>query len=66
MRLLNILGVATLSLSGFSYALQVSGEPDVNDTLVKQHLLDRENMIKLEKTHRQGWLCCTPSTTPPE
>lgn len=64
MRLLNIFGAASLSLSGFSAALQVSGEPDVNDTLVKQHLLDRDNMIKLEKTHRQGSLCCISSTTP--
>ena len=52
MRLLSILGVATLSL-GASAAL-VEGEPDVNNTLVQKHLRDRQKLINLEKTHRQG------------
>lgn len=53
MRLLSILGVATLSLS--ASAALVEGEPDVNSTLVQQHLRDRQKLITLEKTHRQGW-----------
>lgn len=64
MRLHAILGLATLSLSGFSTALQISGEPDVNDALVKQHLVDREKMISLEEKHRQGTFCCIPSPIP--
>lgn len=53
MRLLCILGIASLSLFGVS-GLSVEGEPDVNAPLVQQHIRDREKMIKLEKTHRQG------------
>ncbi|ODM21215.1 hypothetical protein SI65_04268 [Aspergillus cristatus] len=54
MRLLSILGVATLSLS--ASAALVEGEPDVNSTLVQQHLRDRQKLITLEKTHRQDHL----------
>jgi adenosine deaminase/adenosine deaminase CECR1 len=54
MHLLSILGIAALSLSGFSTALAIEGEPNVNGTLVQQHLRDREKLIALEKTHRQG------------
>jgi adenosine deaminase CECR1 len=54
MHLLSILGIVTLSLSGFSTALAIEGEPNVNGTLVQQHLRDREKLIALEKTHRQG------------
>ncbi|KAJ5633286.1 hypothetical protein N7490_009625 [Penicillium lividum] len=53
MQILRILGIATLTLSGFSAALTVQGEPDVNDPLVLEHLRDREKLITLEKTHRQ-------------
>ncbi|OQE72397.1 hypothetical protein PENNAL_c0097G10735 [Penicillium nalgiovense] len=53
MHLLSILGIAALSLSGFSTALAIEGEPNVNGTLVQQHLRDREKLIALEKTHRQ-------------
>ncbi|KAJ5284794.1 hypothetical protein N7524_000100 [Penicillium chrysogenum] len=53
MHLLSILGIVTLSLSGFSTALAIEGEPNVNGTLVQQHLRDREKLIALEKTHRQ-------------
>lgn len=56
MRLLSIIGVATLSLSSFSAAVSIEGEPDVNAPLVQQHLKDREKLITLEKTHRQGSL----------
>jgi len=59
MRLLSILGVATLSLS--ASAALVEGEPDINSTLVQQHLRDRQKLITLEKTHRQGQI---PSTKP--
>lgn len=54
MHLLSILKVATLSLVGISSALTALGDPDVNDPLVLEHLRDRENLITLEKTHRQG------------
>lgn len=54
MHLLSILGIATLSLSGVSTALAIEGEPNVNAPLVQQHLRDREKLIALEKTHRQG------------
>lgn len=54
MRLLSILGIASLSISGVSAALAIQGEPNVNDTLVLQHLKDRQKLIALEKTHRQG------------
>lgn len=54
MHLFSIIGIVTLSLSGFSTALAIEGGPNVNDTLVQQHLRDREKMIALEKTHRQG------------
>ena len=54
MRLLSILGVAAVSISGASAALAVEGEPDVNSTLVQEHLKNREKLIALEKTHRQG------------
>ena len=54
MRLLSILGIASLSISGVSAALVIEGEPNVNDTLVLQHLKDRQKLIALEKTHRQG------------
>lgn len=54
MRLLSILGIASLSISGVSAALVIQGEPNVNDTLVLQHLKDRQKLIALEKTHRQG------------
>lgn len=53
MRLLSILGIATLSLSSVS-ALTIDSEPDVNSTLVQEHLKDRQKLITLEKTHRQG------------
>ncbi|CAG8128225.1 unnamed protein product [Penicillium olsonii] len=53
MRLLSILGVAAVSISGASAALAVEGEPDVNSTLVQEHLKNREKLIALEKTHRQ-------------
>ncbi|KOS46175.1 hypothetical protein ACN38_g2844 [Penicillium nordicum] len=53
MRLLSILGIASLSISGVSAALAIEGEPNVNDTLVLQHLKDRQKLIALEKTHRQ-------------
>ncbi|KAJ5783219.1 hypothetical protein N7457_004993 [Penicillium paradoxum] len=53
MRLLSIFGIATLSLSGISTALIIEGEPDVNASLVQQHLRNREKLIALEKTHRQ-------------
>jgi adenosine deaminase/adenosine deaminase CECR1 len=54
MRLLSIFAVVTLSLSGLSTALIVQGEPEINDPLVLEHLRDREKLITLEKTHRQG------------
>lgn len=54
MRLLSVLGLATLSISGVSAGLAIEGEPNVNATLVKQHLRDRAKLIALEKTHRQG------------
>ncbi|KAK4868629.1 hypothetical protein LT330_006831 [Penicillium expansum] len=53
MRLLSVLGLATLSISGVSAGLAIEGEPNVNATLVKQHLRDRAKLIALEKTHRQ-------------
>lgn len=56
MRLFSLIGVAILSLSSFSAALSVEGEPDPNAPLVQQHLKDREKLITLEKTHRQGSL----------
>lgn len=54
MRLLSILGAASLSILGVSGQLETSGEPNVNSSLVQQHLKDREKLIALEKTHRQG------------
>lgn len=54
MRLLSVLGAASLSILGVSGALVIDSEPDVNSTLVQQHLINREKLIDLEKTHRQG------------
>lgn len=54
MRPLSIFGIVIFSLSGLSAALTVQGDPDVNDPLVLEHLRDREKLITLEKTHRQG------------
>ncbi|CAI7587475.1 unnamed protein product [Penicillium bialowiezense] len=56
MRLLSILGAASLSILGVSGQLETSGEPNVNSSLVQQHLKDREKLIALEKTHRQDHL----------
>ncbi|CAG8152937.1 unnamed protein product [Penicillium salamii] len=53
MRLLSIIGVATLSISGVAATLAIDGEPNVNSTLVQEHLKNREKLIALEKTHRQ-------------
>lgn len=54
MRLLPLLGAVALSFSSVSEALDIQGEPDVHSELVKQHTIQREKLITLEKTHRQG------------
>ncbi|KAJ5335968.1 Adenosine/AMP deaminase [Penicillium brevicompactum] len=56
MRLLSVLGAASLSILGVSGALVIDSDPDVNSTLVQQHLINREKLIDLEKTHRQDHL----------
>lgn len=60
MRLLPLFGVAALSLWSVSGALDIQGEPDAHSTLVKQHAINREKMMTLEKTHRQG-MSSTPT-----
>lgn len=54
MRLLPLIGVAALSFSSVSTALDIEGNPDPHSTLVQQHVRNREKLITLEKTHRQG------------
>lgn len=54
MRLLSLIGVAALSFSSVSAALDIEGNPDPHSTLVEQHVHNREKLITLEKTHRQG------------